>query len=42
MKVIDCQEFMRFILSIAHETKFKEEVIEYLDSLAQEILGLSR
>lgn len=42
MKEIDCREFMRFILSIAHETKFKEEVIEYLDSLAQEILGLAR
>lgn len=39
---IDAHEFMRFILETAHETKFKEEVITYLDSLAQEELGLSR
>lgn len=39
---IDSEEFMRFILTAAHETKFKEEVIEYLDELAQNILGLTR
>lgn len=39
---IDAHEFMRFILDTAHETKFKEEVITYLDSLAQEEFGLSR
>lgn len=42
MQEINCHEFIDFILSIAHETKFKEEVIEYLDSLAQRILGLNR
>lgn len=41
-KEIDCNEFMKFILITAHETKFKDEVIEYLDTLAQQILGLSR
>ena len=39
---IDCHEFVEFILTTAHETKFKEEVIEYLDTLAKEILGLTR
>ena len=39
---IDCHEFMSFILSSAHETKFKEEVISYMDTLAQSHLGLSR
>lgn len=39
---IDCHEFMRFILTSAHETKFKEEVISYMDTLAQYHLGLSR
>lgn len=37
---IDCHEYMRFILQTAHETKFKKEVIEYLDSVAQHVLGL--
>ena len=41
MEEIDCHEFVEFILT-AHETKFKEEVIEYLDTLAQKILGLTR
>jgi len=39
---IDCEEFVRFILKTARETKFKEEVITYLDELAQRIFGLSR
>ena len=39
---IDCEEFMRFILQTARETKFKKEVIIYLDRLAQRIFGLSR
>lgn len=39
---VDCYEFIKFILSVAHETKFKEEVINYMDSLAQKILGLTR
>ncbi len=39
---IDCHEFMQFILTTARETKFKEEVITYLDLLAQEELGLTR
>ena len=39
---IDCHEFMRFILTSAHETKFKEEVISYMDTLAKYYLGLSR
>jgi hypothetical protein len=38
----DCEEFVRFILETARETKFKEEVISYLDNLAKEIFGLSR
>ncbi len=38
----DCEEFVRFILKTAQETKFKEEVINYLDELAQRILGLTR
>lgn len=39
---IDCQSFMTFILTAARETKFKEEVVSYLDELAQKELGLSR
>lgn len=38
---IDTREFMEFIIRTAHETKFKEEVIDYLDALAQEELGLT-
>jgi len=38
----DCEEFVRFILKTARETKFKEEVIVYLDELAQRIFGLTR
>ena len=37
---VDIHEFMRFILETAHETKFKEEVIAYLDALAQKEFGL--
>lgn len=37
---IDTHEFMRFILETAHETKFKEDVITYLDLLAQDEFGL--
>lgn len=39
---IDCQEFMHFIFTVARNTKFKEEVIDYLDNLAQKELGLKR
>lgn len=42
LEVIDCKEFVRYILETARETKFKEEVINYLDELAQEIFGLKR
>lgn len=42
LEVIDCEEFVRFILDTARETKFKEEVIHYLDELAQKIFGLTR
>ena len=42
LQEIDCEEFVRFILKTAHETKFKEEVIAYLDKLAQDIFGLKR
>lgn len=42
MPEIDCQSFMKFILTTARETKFKEDVIAYLDELAQKELGLSR
>jgi len=39
---IDCEEFIRFILITAKETKFKEEVISYIDNLAKEIFDLNR
>ena len=39
---IDCQSFIHFIINSAMNTKFKQPVIEYLDTLAQEILGLKR
>ena len=42
IETVDCEEFVRFVLNAARETKFKEEVIDYLDRLAQEIFGLSR
>lgn len=42
LEIIDCQEYVRFILQTARDTKFKEEVITYLDELAQKIFGLSR
>lgn len=42
MPTIDCEEFIRYILHTAHNTKFKEEVISYIDSLAQEVLNLTR
>lgn len=38
----DCEEFIRFILETARQTKFKEEVITYLDKLSQDIFGLTR
>ena len=38
----DCMEFIRFILETARETKFKEEVIKYLDDLAKEVFELVR
>lgn len=42
LEVTDCKEFVRFILDTARKTKFKEEVIHYLDELAQKMLGLTR
>jgi hypothetical protein len=42
LEKIDCEEFVRYILQTARDTKFKEEVITYLDGLAIEIFGLSR
>lgn len=39
---IDVHEFIRYIIVVAQETKFKLEVITYLDNLAKEILGLTR
>jgi len=40
LETIDCEEFIRFILQTARDTKFKEETISYLDELAQKIFGL--
>ena len=40
IETIDCEDFVRFVLNTARETKFKEEVITYLDELAQKIFGL--
>lgn len=37
---VDCKEFMSFVLSEAHEKKFKAKTISYLYELAQEMLGL--
>ena len=42
LEMVDCEEFIRFILQTARDTKFKEEVITYLDNLAKEIFGLTR
>lgn len=42
LEIIDCEEFVRYILQTARETKFKEAVIIYLDRLAQRIFGLTR
>lgn len=39
---INCHEFIRFILWSAHENKFKDSSIQYLDNLARSILNLSR
>lgn len=39
---IDAEEFMKFILEKAHDTKFKNEVIKYIDDLAQTDLKLQR
>ena len=41
LESVDCEEFIRFILGTARDTKFKEEVIVYLDELAQRIFGLT-
>jgi banII len=42
MEIIDCEEYVRFILQTARDTKFKEDVIIYLDELAKEVFGLTR
>jgi banII len=42
IEIIDCEEYMRFILQTACDTKFKEDVIIYLDGLAKEIFDLTR
>ena len=39
---VDSKDFMGFVLKTAHETKFKEETIEYLDDLGKEEFGLKR
>ena len=39
---IDCEEFVRYILQTAQDTKFKKETIAYLDNLAKEVFGLTR
>lgn len=39
---IDCEKFIRYILQTAYDTKFKEETISHIDTLAKNILGLSR
>ena len=38
--VIDCDEFLKYILNVAHETKFKEETIVYLLNLAHSYFKL--
>ncbi len=38
---IDCYEFIKFIMQSARDKKFKEETINYIDSLSQEILLLN-
>ena len=40
LETIDYEEFIRFILKTARDTKFKDETISYLDGLAQKIFGL--
>lgn len=35
----DCEEFIRFILQIARNTKFKRKTIQYLSALAEEMFG---
>lgn len=42
LETVDCEEFVRFILQTARDTKFKEETITYLDGLAKEVFGLTR
>lgn len=42
LEKVDCEEFVRYILQTARDTKFKEEVITYLDELAVRIFNLSR
>ena len=41
LKEINIQDFLLFIIKTAHETKFKEELVAYLYSLAKQKLGLS-
>ena len=38
----DCEEFVRFILQTAKDTKFKEEAISYLNELAQNFFDMKR
>lgn len=40
--IINYTEFMQFIFKIAHETKFKEDIIIYLDNLAKKHFNLIR
>lgn len=37
----NCEEFMRYILYVATETKFKEETIYYLKKLGEKVFGKS-
>ena len=42
LRNLNTEEFLRFILDKAHNTKFKEDTIVYIDMLAQTYLGLKR
>lgn len=42
LRSADCNEFMHYIIKIAQETKFKEEVISYLLDLAKTHFGFSK
>ena len=39
---IDAQNIVKYMLNTAHETKFKEETISYVNHVAEQILGLTR